>query len=560
MLHDYTNNGNDAEVSWSVTRPIVTDRGQYFDKASYIDFPTNIYKQYPSKSTMIIVMWVLALDDGYLITVKPSYNEIYLYWMKYNSSIMIKFQKSESTQYTTSISFSNIYLDQWNLLVFHLEQGLGSTTAYVYEASGTITQICSKTYSSASINLTTTTWSINKSAEDAMDLFIYEIWWLDTVVTDIQNTISSLNITRPSTLISTISSDPFKTYDAYACSSVCTTQNFSCNGIGGTCINVCGNTCTCGCYGLSSTICLDCNSVNCINYLPNNCTICRTGYYLNTSSGTCIKCPSYCSSCTSNTLCTGCISGYAITQVVSNTLCNVCPTGQYSSNSTCFVCPDLCTACTSNSVCTSCKSNANLVSLNQMCYCNSGYTYHTGGFCVSGFGASAYMDSNSTIILTFSQPLNAELDATLLSFKDGSIVYGSSTFILSIATSKETYHITLKKILLSGLNTMRLYFPTTPNTIISISNSDLPTQDIVIIIIASSITTSCSSIPNCSTCSSTGSSFVCDSCINSECLYTDPSIRCGTCCDNGYYLSTKLCIKCAAQCYTCNDGSTCSLS
>ena len=77
-------------------------------------------------------------------------------------------------------------------------------------------------------------------------------------------------------------------------------------------------------------------------------------------------------------------------------------------NSTCSLCGNLlCTECNFE-VCTKCVENATLNS-NKTCQCLEGY-YSEYGFCVRGeFYAELYSNSNNTVTLKFSEPLNSEL-------------------------------------------------------------------------------------------------------------------------------------------------------
>jgi hypothetical protein len=287
---------------------------------------------------------------------------------------------------------------------------------------------------------------------------------------------------------------------------------------------------------------------------------CGPGYYNVISTMICHDCPTNCSLCTSGTVCSDCDSGFALKSSGGLALCDSCPDGQYASNSECFNCPDICTMCTSNSNCIGCISNASVSSLNGLCNCNLGF-YYISGACSDAFTADATMKFDGTIDLIFSNVLDIELDASLLTFKDGFLVYDSSTFSLSILIERMKYAITLSKILLTGSNTMRLHF-SSGSAILKSGALNLATQYIDILITSSSMTASCSSISNCATCSKPDTDFICDSCRESYCFYSDPNIRCGICCDAGYYQervnSINICNKCANKCYTCNDSSSCS--
>ena len=118
------------------------------------------------------------------------------------------------------------------------------------------------------------------------------------------------------------------------------------------------------------------------------------------------------------------------------------------------------------------------------------------------------MNSDGEISLSFSKNLETELNANLLSFKSESTTYDSPTFSLSTVTSLTEYTITLYKILLTGMNTMRLYLPSGSNILLSDVGENLATEYLDILITAPSITKSCSSISNCYTCSITETDFI----------------------------------------------------
>ncbi len=121
------------------------------------------------------------------------------------------------------------------------------------------------------------------------------------------------------------------------------------------------------------------------------CTLCFTGYYLNNTNNypICTKCPIYCSSCTSATICTACTdtSNYifvntsgtiscatiALTncQTALNLKCTVCLTGYYLNNASpdnaypiCTKCPIYCSSCTNATICTACTTSTGYIFVN----------------------------------------------------------------------------------------------------------------------------------------------------------------------------------------------------
>ena len=144
----------------------------------------------------------------------------------------------------------------------------------------------------------------------------------------------------------------------------------------------CLTTCPVGYYPDSSTLsCKPCHSYcsACTGSLNNQCTVCKSGYFLQVGSTLCLNyCPSpsiqdpinnickegcdaSCSQCTgpSNTECSACNSGYFL-QPSSTTCLNSCPTGYWkdSTNRVCAQCNAACSQCTGsgNTQCQACNS------------------------------------------------------------------------------------------------------------------------------------------------------------------------------------------------------------
>jgi hypothetical protein len=374
------------------------------------------------------------------------------------------------------------------------------------------------------------------------------------------------NLTSPASCLS-CSSDCIACTDSTTCTQ-CSSTTFLKSGA---CVSTCGSgyytnptgtceqcssycsTCT---YSGASLVCVGCDSGY---YLQGTVCVteCAAEYYLN--GGICYGCPSNCSSCTSSTICTSCLAGFGLITASISIICDTCPVGKYASSSVCNNCPGTCTACSSDTVCSTCIVNASIAASSTMCSCNFGYTFSSGS-CVETLSAAAIMNTDGSITLTFSSVIATSLSINLLSFRDESLIYDSTTFSLSTVTPNYIYSITLNKILLTGVNTMRLYFSSA--TIYSMTGKLLSNEYLDINISATTITSQCSSIANCSTCNKNGSSFICDSCRSSYCLYSDASIKCGSCCDHGYYIesinSSNVCTKCPTNCNTCTGISSCS--
>lgn len=125
---------------------------------------------------------------------------------------------------------------------------------------------------------------------------------------------------------------------------------------GGTC-----ETCPAGCASCTSnTVCTGCIATYAIN--SNLCVLCTaSGKYIDLTNTppTCEDCPSGCATCSSNTVCVTCDSG----QGLLNNLCKICPNeGAYYLNSaTCSPCPGDCVACSDSNTCTDCSEGKYLL-------------------------------------------------------------------------------------------------------------------------------------------------------------------------------------------------------
>jgi len=90
-----------------------------------------------------------------------------------------------------------------------------------------------------------------------------------------------------------------------------------------------------------------------------------------------LACPSNCATCTSDSMCQTCKSGFGL----QSNQCDTCPSGTFLEGQACKTCPTTCDTCTSDTVCQTCKSGNGLQGT--MCgTCSSG-TYLDGQACKS---------------------------------------------------------------------------------------------------------------------------------------------------------------------------------
>ncbi|CAD8157761.1 unnamed protein product [Paramecium pentaurelia] len=122
------------------------------------------------------------------------------------------------------------------------------------------------------------------------------------------------------------------------------------------------------------------------------CSTCFPKFYKSGSS--CQACPTYCATCTSNSVCQTCVDHYFIIGTIcsvcdttcktclgTSSTCTSCDVGKYLSNSQCLPCISPCSACINNSNdCTSCI-NINQIAVNFQCVCNDGYYFDGSNQC-----------------------------------------------------------------------------------------------------------------------------------------------------------------------------------
>ena len=95
-------------------------------------------------------------------------------------------------------------------------------------------------------------------------------------------------------------------------------------------------------YVLVVAKCLKCKFISkclqCSQASPETCSICASGYFINGSK--CSACPSACSACLSENICTRCASGYTLPAAATQSSCLAC-------TSPCRTCSGTTTYCTS---------------------------------------------------------------------------------------------------------------------------------------------------------------------------------------------------------------------
>lgn len=188
-----------------------------------------------------------------------------------------------------------------------------------------------------------------------------------------------------STTISECLSGYLKSSNSLFCSP-CASNCLTCPSSTSTCTS-CATT-----YYIQSSQCVKCTISNCDScYLFQSnvyCSACSSSYYRQTNT-TCSSCTSSCKTCTSSTVCTVCKTGYyiqsgaclSITTTILNcdtysatksgsiNLCSTCLTGYYVSDTglQCLPCSVTCNSCYGDHFgkCTSCTSTSKL--FNQMC-------------------------------------------------------------------------------------------------------------------------------------------------------------------------------------------------
>ena len=82
------------------------------------------------------------------------------------------------------------------------------------------------------------------------------------------------------------------------------------------------------------------NCIQCDTVVNTKCKICANEYYVE-AAGTCAACHSNCTSCESNTICTGCKPGWTLKKGQTEGRCNPC----VSPCATCKGKPNYCTSC-----------------------------------------------------------------------------------------------------------------------------------------------------------------------------------------------------------------------
>ena len=115
------------------------------------------------------------------------------------------------------------------------------------------------------------------------------------------------------------------------------------------------------CSTCTNTQCLSCTYGQ-LNSTSGHCVPCSPGTY--DLSGSCVVCPSSCTTCTSQTACQTCATSYYLLGSVCSA---TCPTNMVPNGTTCSPCLALCSVCDqTTSLCTVC--NAGVYLHNNLCF------------------------------------------------------------------------------------------------------------------------------------------------------------------------------------------------
>ncbi|KRX07476.1 Insulin-like growth factor binding protein, N-terminal [Pseudocohnilembus persalinus] len=145
---------------------------------------------------------------------------------------------------------------------------------------------------------------------------------------------------------------------------------------------ICNSACL-TCTGSSNTDCIDCQTTPQYYFMSSDSTCyatCPTGYYPSdtTNPKSCQQCTSGCATCTSNSDCQSCSSGYYL---ANNSCSTTCPNGLFQNDATneCDSCDSTCETCSgpASNECITCKSSPQhyFMSSDSSCYeiCPDGY-------------------------------------------------------------------------------------------------------------------------------------------------------------------------------------------
>ena len=157
----------------------------------------------------------------------------------------------------------------------------------------------------------------------------------------------------------------------------------------------CLSTCPGNTYGNTSNICDGCDATcaTCNGPLATNCLTCSSGSHDSTTgtctgncgtgryslNNVCYNCPTHCSACTSDTVCSQCQSVLGVAYYLDGTSCLVsCPSTKYadSASSTCISCTSPCATCQGSSThCLTCSTGNLIHGANSCGSCPNGQYY-----------------------------------------------------------------------------------------------------------------------------------------------------------------------------------------
>lgn len=308
----------------------------------------------------------------------------------------------------------------------------------------------------------------------------------------------------------------------------------------------CDSNCqTCGTPITNCTTCYP-ETITNSQFLQNNVcvSICATGNYSDSASGTCKACVSPCLTCTSSTVCLSCVTTVANKYFNSqtSTCVSVCPTGYYGSVDVCVPCSSLCLTCSGTSTyCESCNTTLYVLH-NNTCIstCPTGY-FNSSGTCFTCDVSCLTCQNSATYCLTCSTGYvrNGTAGVCTNTCSVGTVPYnGSCSCLVSCLTCSGTFNNCLTCD--PNQASYRLFY----------SNSCLGSCPTGTYENSGSCTT-CPSV--CSVCSS---ATVCTACSTGYYLYNS---YCLSSCPSGTYVSGSACLNCTSPCATCSNlGTNCT--
>lgn len=154
---------------------------------------------------------------------------------------------------------------------------------------------------------------------------------------------------------------------------------------------------------------------------------CDSGQYWSPSAGNCVPCDKFCALCDEATgVCSVCDLDTQLLSITNNKEC-VCKDSYYEETDQCLPCIDLCSTCSSSTVCSTCISNASIKTGSATCTCDFGYG-KLGPSCVQC--ATLCLECTNSAAVCTSCTSNAVLASGVCScttgfYRDGSICRAS---------------------------------------------------------------------------------------------------------------------------------------